>query len=215
MRTCVEVRNKVLPLLQYILSTGHSCSSGRVRQSSEAPQLRPDGRVAAHPLLGSRARPPRTGMARFAAYLHAAVVIVSRGALFFPLVFDIAGHLFEVEGGRSSSVLCMWRSARNVRAIWSVNRKSARYCAMAAASTTRSSGDATSMWSSTSSHVTRRAAADGSGSELELCVRGARPSAVFGACVGSNRPQSWACPPPRPACPPPPAPAALPFVSSL
>ena len=56
MRTCVEVRNKVLPLLQYILSTGHACSSGRVSQNSEAPQLWPDGRVAAHPLLGSRAR---------------------------------------------------------------------------------------------------------------------------------------------------------------
>ena len=45
------------------------------------------------------------GVHKCATYLHAAVVIVSRGALFFPLVFDIAGHLFEVEGGRSSSTM--------------------------------------------------------------------------------------------------------------
>lgn len=35
--------------------------------------------------------------------LHAAFVVVCRGALFFPVCIDIVGHLFEVAGGRTSS----------------------------------------------------------------------------------------------------------------
>lgn len=35
--------------------------------------------------------------------LHAGFVVVCRGALFFPVCIDIAGHLFEAAGGRMSS----------------------------------------------------------------------------------------------------------------
>ena len=35
--------------------------------------------------------------------LHAICVVVCRGALFFPLVIDVAAHLHHVEGGRAAS----------------------------------------------------------------------------------------------------------------
>ena len=91
-----EVRNKVLPLLQYIPSTGHSCSSGRVRQSSEAPQLRPDGRVAAHPLLGSRARLAHTQALTLLQLLRVLLERVAEGpeglALRVELDLDLLGN---------------------------------------------------------------------------------------------------------------------------
>ena len=87
---------KVVPLLQYIPSTGHSCSSGRVRQSSEAPQLRPDGRVAAHPLLGSRARLAHTQALTLLQLLRVLLERVAEGpeglALRVELDLDLLGN---------------------------------------------------------------------------------------------------------------------------
>ena len=91
-----KVRNKVLPLLQYILSTGHACSSGRVSQNSEAPQLRPDGRVAAHPLLGSRARLAHTQALTLLQLLRVLLERVAEGpeglALRVELDLDLLGN---------------------------------------------------------------------------------------------------------------------------
>ena len=55
-------------------------------------------------VLGAMGRGMR-GLQKVALALHAAFVVVCRGALFFPLCIDIGGHLFEVNGGRSSSEL--------------------------------------------------------------------------------------------------------------
>ena len=87
---------KYLPLLQYIPSTGHACSSGRVSQSSEAPQLRPDGRVAAHPLLGSRARLAHTQALTLLQLLRVLLERVAEGpeglALRVELDLDLLGN---------------------------------------------------------------------------------------------------------------------------
>lgn len=47
--------------------------------------------------------PLMQGPRKLVLVVHAVVVVVCRGALFFPVCLDIAGHLFEVSGGRTSS----------------------------------------------------------------------------------------------------------------
>ena len=48
-----------------------------------------------------------SSMHKAALALHAAFVVVCRGAIFFPVCIDVAGHLSEVNGGRSSSQLLL------------------------------------------------------------------------------------------------------------